>query len=94
VREWKKSFSFIIGKSEGLPENTESGGGGTTGGKDYVLYSDSEGDMNAWIQALQEEMKSSGLYVSGGPVNYGGSSKVKVDQKAIEEVHDNYDAGV
>ncbi|CAI8024059.1 hypothetical protein GBAR_LOCUS14015 [Geodia barretti] len=42
--------------------------------------------MNAWIQALQEEMKSSGSYVSGGPVNYGGSSKVKVDQKAIEEV--------
>ena len=38
-----------------------------------------------YLQALQEEMKS-GSYISGGPVNYGGSSKVKVDQKAIEEV--------
>lgn len=41
------------------------------------------------MQALQEEMKS-GSYISGGPVNYGGSSKVKVDQKAIEEVLYNY----
>ena len=38
------------------------------------------------LQALREEMKSSGSYFSGGPVNYGGTSKVKVDQKALEEV--------
>lgn len=43
-----KSQQYSICTIQGLQENSESGGNAP--GKDYVLYSDSEGDMNAWIQ--------------------------------------------
>ena len=37
---------------QGVQENTDVGSGGSSAGKDYVLYSDSEGDMNAWIEVI------------------------------------------
>lgn len=39
-----------------------------------------------FMQVLQEEIKHTG-FINGGPGIYGVGSKVKVDQKALEEVY-------
>ena len=42
--------------------------------------------LSVFAQALQEEMKHTEQYSNAGPGTYGTSIKVKVDQKALEEV--------
>ena len=52
-----------------------------------MVHVDVYGITATLVQALQEEMKSSMFSNGGLSTTSSGSSKVKVDQKAIEEVH-------
>ena len=38
------------------------------------------------LQALQEEMKPSGLFYNSGPGGFSVKNTVKVDQQALDEV--------
>lgn len=55
--------------------------------KNYVLCSDSEEEMRAWVSAITEEIKPMmgvGATVYGR--KQGKGEEVKVDQKAFDEV--------
>ena len=69
-------------------ESSDSSSGGAT--KNYILCSDSEEESQAWIAAITEEIKP---MLGGGNFGFQGKGgggkaevKVKVDQKAFDEV--------
>lgn len=64
-------------------DNTDSAGAL----KNYVLCTESEEEMQAWIAAITEEIKpmiGANIYSKGG--SGAGKNAIKVDQKALDEV--------